>query len=307
MGVFWVSALGCCFCEPLAAPCAWLPSFPYASDAFPKFKARTDADQPRVDRLPTLSRRASPGSQNPSSCSVSSSLASPRRVKVSPARAPSSPSRSSAEIDARLRRSYLVLAESHSNASLSPEPSLDTAIRRRSNPPSLSLDFASLDSASSRAILPDASSVASSTISSTYAPPARSLSPPPAPVRQSSSDPWASASTPNFAALSSHSTAPFGSLSEHPGGGHGDSRSYPSSLHASPPAVRGGLLAIPRWWEKEIRISVRLVPEREGKWPGLKWTVYEIETAGGRSVKRRFSEFVCECSDDELDFRDEQR
>jgi sorting nexin-8 len=57
-------------------------------------------------------------------------------------------------------------------------------------------------------------------------------------------------------------------------------------------------MAIPQWWDKEAQVSVRLVPQKEGKWPGLKWTVYEVGVkkglGGGQdaSVHRRYSEFV---------------
>jgi hypothetical protein len=59
-----------------------------------------------------------------------------------------------------------------------------------------------------------------------------------------------------------------------------------------------GLLAIPQWWDKEPRASVRLVPQKEGRWPGLKWTVYEVAVKSGTGqqdgpgVHRRYSEFA---------------
>lgn len=189
------------------------------------------------------------------------------------------------------------------------EPSIDQALARRDRPPTPSLN---LDSISSAASNPSSSSFSStannhhqdhpasdqtsnpSVISShyvapTFPPPVRaSTSPPPSeppqPARRQSHDPWATST--------SSPPQPTAIAPSH-------SHSYPSSLVApTASALKGGLLAIDRWWEKETRVRVRLIPEREGKWPGLKYTVFAVEVArqgveeGAGGVHRRFSEFV---------------
>lgn len=80
-------------------------------------------------------------------------------------------------------------------------------------------------------------------------------------------------------------------------------RSLPPTQHVQSASIDNGgnplaqgLMAIPSWWEKEVRATVRLVPQKEGRWPGLKWTVYEVAVKGGggqeTSVHRRYSEFA---------------
>lgn len=188
------------------------------------------------------------------------------------------------------------------------EPSIDQALARRNNPPTPSLNLESVSSAASNPSSSSFSSTANnpqpdqgrpasdhtsapSTNSShyvppTFPPPVRATTPPPpppaVPERRQSHDPWSTAT----------SSPPQPTIVP-------ASHSYPSSLVApTASALKGGLLAIDRWWEKETRVRVRLIPEREGKWPGLKYTVFAVEVArqgveeGAGGVHRRFSEFV---------------
>lgn len=198
----------------------------------------------------------------------------------------------------------LIIFPVHSSV-CSTEPSIDRALARRDNPPTPSLDLESISSASSNPSSSSFSSTANhhhenpisdhtsnpSTVSShyvppTFPPPVRSSTPPPPapppPDRRHSQDPWSTAT----------SSPPQPTIVP-------PTHSYPSSLVAPPPsALKGGLLAIDRWWEKETRVRVRLIPEREGKWPGLKYTVFDVEVArlgvqeGTGGVHRRFSEFL---------------
>ncbi|KAL7415521.1 hypothetical protein BDY24DRAFT_381406 [Mrakia frigida] len=185
------------------------------------------------------------------------------------------------------------------------EPSIDRAISRKHNPPVPSLNLDSITSTGPSSSLstsapinadPAPSSHVSDHTSSpstnsshyvppTFPPPTRTSPPPPppAPARRLSADPWSttvptSPPIPTLAPLPSHS------------------HSYPSSLVAAPSTgLKGGLLAIDKWWEKEMRIRVTLVPEREGRFLN-KWTVYGVEVVrpgeetGG--VHRRYSEFT---------------
>lgn len=78
---------------------------------------------------------------------------------------------------------------------------------------------------------------------------------------------------------------------------HARGRSFDKGGNGSHPLAQG-LLAIPQWWNKEPRAFVRLVPQKEGRWPGLKWTVYEVVVKSvasqqdGPGVHRRYSEFA---------------